>query len=77
MADYATGVAGAAATAGIEAVSTHSHAVLELSKSAYDEIHKKLHDAGYDQAWTVEPSGRCVIDMHGIAVTQEDECEKH
>jgi hypothetical protein len=47
---------------------THTYAVLEISRKAYDEIHAKLEDAGYQHAFIHEDEGRDVIDMHGIAV---------
>lgn len=46
---------------------THTYAELELSKAAYDEIAKKLRDAGYDHAFMEDGT----IDMHGIGVTRE------
>jgi len=42
---------------------THTYALLELSKTAYDEIAAKLRAAGYDHAFI---DG--AIDMHGLAV---------
>lgn len=47
--------------------STHTYVELELSQSAYDEIAKKLRDAGYDHAFGRDGE----IDMHGLAVTKE------
>lgn len=49
---------------------THTYVMLELSKAAYDEIAKKLRDAGYDHAFIHDDDG-CTIDMHGIGVTCE------
>jgi hypothetical protein len=42
---------------------THTYAILELSREAFDEIAAKLRAAGYDQAFHGD-----VIYMHGIAV---------
>ena len=49
---------------------TYTYVILEISKPAYDEIAKKLKDAGYDQVFH-EQGGEVVIDMHGIAVKSE------
>lgn len=43
---------------------THTYAVLELTKAAYDEIASKLRDAGYTHAF----GENGVIDMQGIGV---------
>lgn len=48
--------------------STHTYAVLDLSKAAYDEIAEKLRAAGYDHAFM----DNGVIDMHGIGVAIEE-----
>lgn len=43
---------------------THTYAMLEVSRAAYDEIAAKLREAGYDHAF--RPEGcRMAIDMHG------------
>lgn len=47
---------------------THTYAELELSKSAYDEIAKKLRSAGYDHAFMENGA----IDMHGIVIIAAD-----
>lgn len=49
---------------------TYTYVILELSKSAYDEIHEKLDAAGYEHAFS-ECDGRPVISMQGIAVSAE------
>jgi len=46
---------------------THTYVLLELSRAAYDEIARKMREAGYDQAFDAEGE----IDMRGIAVTRE------
>ena len=48
---------------------TYSTAILELSQAAYDEIERKLLEAGYDHVFERGPGS--AIDMHGIAVTRE------
>lgn len=54
---------------------THTYAILEVSRTAYDEIAAKLREAGYNHAFEavreVNRAGRpatIVIDMHGIAI---------
>jgi len=46
---------------------THTFAVLEVSKAAYDEIATKLRAAGYDHAFVADDQ----IDMHGIGLELE------
>lgn len=46
----------------------HTYALLELSPAAYEEIAKKLRDAGYDHAFNDEGE----IDMHGIGVKKSE-----
>lgn len=50
---------------------THTYAVLEVSKEAFNEIKKKLREAGYDHAFIDD-----VIDMHGIALSEETKKEQ-
>lgn len=50
---------------------THTYAILEVSKEAFDEIFKMLDDAGYQQAFH-QNDGETVIDMHGIALKVEE-----
>lgn len=49
---------------------THTYAVLEISRDAWEEIAAKLQAAGYQHAFhrDVTDGGAPVIDMHGIAV---------
>lgn len=52
--------------------STHTYAILEISRSAYEEIRTKLEQAGYqDQFHDDNSYSLPVIDMHGIAVAPE------
>lgn len=46
---------------------THAYVLLEVSRQAYEEIHAKLLEAGYDHA--VNEKGE--IDMHGIAIAPD------
>lgn len=52
--------------------STHTYAVLEISKAAYEEIREKLEAAGYGNQFHNEGREE-LIDMHGIAVQSEEE----
>lgn len=47
---------------------THTFATLEVTDSTYEEIEKKLKEAGYDHAF-IEGA----IDMNGIALTKKRE----
>lgn len=47
---------------------THTFATLEVSQAVFDEVEKKLREAGYDHAFV---DG--LIDMHGIALEREPE----
>lgn len=49
---------------------TYTYAILEVSKAAYDEIYKKLMEAGYNQAFHKDDEA-VVIDMHGIALKEK------
>ena len=50
---------------------SYTYVILELSPAAYEEIAKKLREAGYDRAFHRD-DGRTVIDMHGIAIAPEE-----
>jgi hypothetical protein len=50
--------------------STHTYAILEVSKACYDEISGKLRAAAYTHAFQNGEDG-AVIDMHGIALKQD------
>lgn len=54
---------------------THTYVTLEVSDAAFDEIKKKLEDAGYQHTFA-NAEGRlggpvALIDMHGIAIGRE------
>lgn len=50
---------------------THTYAILELPKPMWDEAHRRLAAAGYTHAFHTKFDGRCLIDMHGIALAEE------
>lgn len=52
--------------------STHTYTVLPVSSQAFQEIKEKLEEAGYDHA-IQHTDGDLVIDMHGIALSEEDD----
>lgn len=47
---------------------THTYAVLDISKEAYQEIRRLLEEAGYSHAFHKDDERPEVIDMHGIAI---------
>lgn len=47
--------------------STYTYAILEVSPEAYNEIARKLKDAGYHGSFDKD-DGAEIIDMHGIAL---------
>lgn len=49
---------------------TYTYAVLEVSSSAFDEIHAKLEAAGYAHAFHEDKEHGVVIDMHGIGLAK-------
>ena len=57
---------------------TYTYAILELSKSAYDEIRIRLEVAGYTDQFHENKSDteNPIIDMHGIAVSLTDEIDE-
>lgn len=48
---------------------THTYALLPVSKAVFEEIAQKLRAAGYDHAFGQDGENP-VIDMHGTALTQ-------
>jgi len=48
---------------------THTYAILQVSKSTFEEISKKLKAVKYDHAFD-EDDGKVTIDMHGIALQE-------
>lgn len=49
---------------------THTYVVLEVSDAAYEEIAKKLEEAGYSHVFHGEGE-KCVMDMHDIAIGRD------
>lgn len=48
---------------------THTYVTLPLSPAAYDEIRRKLEDAGYQHCFHEDG----LVDMHGLAIEREDD----
>lgn len=48
-------------------IATHTYAVLEISKAAYDEIAFALRAANYDHVFMEDG----LIDMHGLALRKK------
>lgn len=54
---------------------TYTYVLMDVSESTFNEIHKKLKDAGYDHAINQGDSREgLVLDMHGIALAKV--CDK-
>lgn len=47
---------------------TYTYAIMKVSRSTYDEVYKKLKEAGYSD----QIDGYGNLDMHGIALAEED-----
>lgn len=47
---------------------SHTYAVLQISRAAFDEIRSKFKDAGYEHAFDDAAEGGPVVNMHGVAV---------
>lgn len=47
---------------------THTYAILKVSRASFDEIKAKLEAAGYQDQFIEENSEPLAIDMHGIAL---------
>ena len=51
---------------------TYTYVTLAVPQMVYEEIERRLQAVGY--AHVIDDiGGRCVIDMHGIALINEDE----
>jgi hypothetical protein len=48
----------------------HTYALLDVSAPVYEEIRRKLADAGYEHACFTHDDGRIAINMHGIALVR-------
>jgi hypothetical protein len=52
---------------------TYTYAIMEVSRETFEEILRKMQEAGYEHAIHAERSGRDpVIDMHGIALAVKE-----
>ena len=51
--------------------STYTYITMEVSSAAYEEIRKKLLDAGYNDAVHDGDDVKEVLDMRGIALVEE------
>lgn len=52
---------------------TYTYVLMYVSQDAYDEIAKRLRDAGYDHVFHDDGPGEPAIDMHGIALKRMPE----
>ena len=49
-----------------------TYAVLDVSAACFREIQTKLEAAGYQHAFTEDDDGQLVINLHGIAIRDEE-----
>lgn len=50
---------------------TYTYVLMEVTKSTYEEVKKKLEEAGYWQALHKDREDGIILDMHGIALILE------
>jgi hypothetical protein len=50
----------------------HTYAILDVSAETFREIQLKLEAAGYQHAFTEDLDGQLVIDLHGVALRDEE-----
>jgi len=53
-------------------VRTHTYAILDVSAETFREIQMKLLAAGYQHTFQEDAAGELVIDLHGVAIRDED-----
>ncbi len=51
---------------------THTYAILDVSADTFREIQMKLEAAGYQHAFKEDDTGALIIDLHGVALRDED-----
>ena len=51
---------------------TYTAAILDVSATAFREIQTKLETAGYVHVFYEDQDGQLVMDMHGVALRDED-----
>lgn len=56
---------------------THTFATLGISPDAHAEIKQRLLAADYGHAVIGSPAKGCILDMHGIGLTVEQQETKH
>jgi len=50
---------------------THTYVILEVGERTYNDIRRKLVEAGYEHVLDRTAEDREVIDMHGIALRED------
>jgi hypothetical protein len=56
---------------------THTYATLEVTRSTFHEIERRLAKVNYQHAFQLDKNDEVIlIDMHGIALTMEDDGEE-
>jgi hypothetical protein len=51
---------------------THTYAILDVTAATFREIQTKLEAAGYLHAFKEHDDGTLIIDLHGVALRDED-----
>lgn len=52
---------------------SYTYAILDVSADTFREIQQKLEAAGYLHAFKQDADGTLIIDLHGVAIRDEDE----
>lgn len=52
---------------------SRTYAVLDVSARTFREIQNKLASAGYVHAFKEDDDGSLIIDLHGVAIRDEEE----
>lgn len=50
---------------------SYTYVIMNVSSATYEEIARKMREAGYAHAFHYERGESAVIDMHGIAVRDD------
>jgi hypothetical protein len=51
---------------------THTYAILDVTAATFREIQHRLEAAGYQHAFKEDADGALIIDLHGVAIRDED-----
>jgi chromosome condensin MukBEF complex kleisin-like MukF subunit len=51
---------------------SHTYAILDVTSETFREIQNKLEAAGYQHAFKEDAQGQLLIDLHGVAIRDEE-----